>query len=84
MAAAEGRYCWVVYHDEGYTAELEATETQPARPTKTGREPADQDRVEKVAVTRRRPSRGRLCAARAGSATHQLSIVSKTAFWVNT
>ena len=36
VAAAEGRYCWVVYHDGGYTAELDATEKQPARPAKAG------------------------------------------------
>ena len=34
MAAAEGRCSWVVYHDGGYTAELAATEKQPARPAK--------------------------------------------------
>ena len=36
VAAAEGRYCWVVYHDGGYTAELDATEKQPTRPAKAG------------------------------------------------
>ena len=36
VAAAEGWYCWVVYHDGGYTAELDATEKQPARPAKAG------------------------------------------------
>ena len=36
VVAAEGRYCWVVYHDGGYTAEMDATEKQPTRPAKAG------------------------------------------------